>query len=114
MEYVLATTEEVEAHFIMPTMRLSNFIIAHHRNGITGDPFDVCTFTWMDGRRRREMVAVLFAEPGQCAILDMAETLNGNIGFAQGNSWRGDHFEPQLRKVIADFHKNEDADRGPA
>ena len=78
-------------------MRLSKIQIAHHRNGIDGAPFYVCTFTY----DRAPMVAVVFDEPGHVAVLERAMTMAGLIGFAQGNSWRGDVFEPALRDAIA-------------
>ena len=75
---------------------------AYHRNGVSGEGFHVFTFTWVDDSTgcTRHMVGVLFGEQGQCAILDVDELVKDNIEFARGNSWRGDHFEPELRKVV--------------
>ena len=43
------------------------------------------------------MMGVVFTEPGSCAVFDRDLLTIGNIKFAGGNSWRGDHFEPALR-----------------
>lgn len=76
--------------------------VARHRNGVAGTGFHVILFRWQDGRTFREMVATVFPAWGSVAVLDVYETINGNIAFAEGNSWRGDDFEPWLRKVIAE------------
>lgn len=73
--------------------------IAHHRNGICGEPFYVVRFDDTEGGR---MVATVFAGVGQVAVLNMDRTAEGNIAFAQGNSWRGDHYEGWLRERIAE------------
>jgi hypothetical protein len=78
--------------------------IAYHRNGICGEGFHVVTFRYAEEGEgeSRPMVAVLFPQPGQCAVLDREQTRQGNIAFAMGNSWRGDNFEPLLRAAIGD------------
>lgn len=70
--------------------------IAYHRNGIGGTGFHVILFRWENAN----MVAIVFQEPGHVAVLDSKETASGNIAFANGNSWRGDNFEPRLREWI--------------
>ncbi len=75
--------------------------VAYHRNGVAGTGFHVVLFRWKDGTTVRDMVATVFPEAGSVAVLDVNETANGNIAFAEGNSWRGDHFEPWLRSAIA-------------
>ena len=74
----------------------------YHRNGVSGNGFHAAVFDWKDPEQAetRRMVAIVFPEQGDCAVLDVAETLTGNVAFARGNSWRGDHFEPWLRKQI--------------
>ena len=75
---------------------------AYHRNGVSGEGFNVLTFNWSDeAKTNRHMVAVVFEGQGQCAVLDIDELVEDNIEFAQGNSWRGDHFERELREAIA-------------
>ena len=82
--------------------RIKDFRSAFHRNGICGGPFTVCLFRWKDDEGRwRDMHAVLFDERGMCAVFDVAELAQGNIAFAHGNSWQGDHFEYTLRDLIA-------------
>jgi len=84
-------------------MHFSKVAISYHRNGICGNGFHVVRFGWYDAdeKAHRTMVATVFAEPGNCAVLDLDETARGNIAFAKGNSWRGDEFEPTLRELIA-------------
>ena len=83
--------------------------IAYHRNGVSGEGFHVVTFRWAEEEKvmaePRPMVAILFEAPGQCAVLDREQTRQGNIGFAMGNSWRGDRFEPALRAAIEEFEE---------
>ena len=81
-------------------MKLSNIKVDYHRNGISGEGFHVATFHMQEGERHHNMVAVLFGEPGQCAVLDIDLLKENNIEFARGNSWRGDHFEGELRAAI--------------
>ena len=84
--------------------------IAHHRNGVCGNGFYVVLFGWRDtdNRQDRDMEAIVFEEAGNCAVLDVVQTYKGNIAFAMGNSWRGDHFEAELRTAIKEYEKAED------
>lgn len=75
--------------------------ISYHRNGICGLPFYVVLFTWQDGSTSRRMMATVFDETNAIAVLDVNETAKGNVAFGGGNSWRGDHFETELRALIA-------------
>jgi len=74
--------------------------IAYHRNGVCGNGFVVVTFDYKDSIYHN-MMAVLFEEPGNCAVFDM--DLFPNIKFAE-NSWRGDYFEDVLRKEIVKWN----------
>lgn len=75
--------------------------VAYHRNGVGGAPFYAVRFQWTDDDHKpRQMVGVVFEEPYTVAVLDIEELGRGNIAFAQGNSWRGDHFEEALRMAI--------------
>jgi hypothetical protein len=76
-------------------MKLKLIELAQHRNGICAAPFDVVLFR--DGETRK--LAILFPEPGRCAVLDIAKLAAGDIAFGS-NSWRGDHYEPHLRKAV--------------
>jgi hypothetical protein len=84
-------------------MKLKINSIAHHRNGISGAPFDVVLFedSGPEGSRK---VAVLFEERGHCAVLDVAKLAAGDIAFGS-NSWRGDKFEPGLRTAVGDHNR---------
>src|SRR3990167_10242925 len=85
-----------------------------HRNGIGGVGFYAVSFTAKvntDGKdREQKMVAVVFDEPGCCAVLAV-EPLTDARGVRFGvNSWRGDNFEDRLREAI----KEGDARTGSA
>ena len=84
-------------------MRIKIVSSAYHRNGTSGEGFYVVLFKWRDGNRHRNMMATIFEGRGRLAVLDADETAKGNIAFAQGNSWRGDDFEPELRIAICDL-----------
>jgi hypothetical protein len=83
-------------------MKLKIIAIARHRNGIDGVPFHVAIFDEeksanpeVQGRK----VGIVFDEPHHCAVLDIAKLAAGDIAFTS-NSWRGDQYEPYLRKAI--------------
>jgi len=90
------------------SMNLTIQEIAYHRNGISGEPFYVLTFR--DEDEDREMVAIVFdfdadADPAvftncRTAVFDREELAAGNIAFAQGNSWRGDYYDADLRQAL--------------
>jgi hypothetical protein len=83
--------------------------IDHHRNGICGQPFHVAIFDEdkaahaVDQGRK---LAIIFDEPGHCAVLDIAKLAAGDIAFGS-NSWRGDAYEPQLRKATKKHNSSE-------
>lgn len=81
-------------------MKLKIIATAHHRNGICGAPFTAVLFedTGPEGSRK---IGILFDEPYHCAVLDVAKLAAGDIAFGS-NSFRGDHFESQLRAATAD------------
>ena len=79
-------------------MRIKTISIAHHRNGVAGQPFEVILFKER-GQGGDRKVGILFPEPGYCAVLDVVLLATGDIDFGS-NSWRGDHYEPYLRKAI--------------
>lgn len=82
-------------------MKLKRIIdIAYHRNGISGAPFHVILFKDTGEEASRKM-AIVFRDPHYVAVLDVDKLHAGNITFAQ-NSWRGDVYEPELRKFIQD------------
>ena len=79
-------------------MTLTIIDTASHRNGISGARFDVVLFK-DKGRKATRKVAILFDDPGYCAVLDVALLAAGDIAFGS-NSWRGEDYEPHLRKAI--------------
>lgn len=77
---------------------------AHHRNGVCGKPFSVVLFE----DEKRQMLAIVPSgdgdngdqDNGECYVLDLALAAAGTIEFGV-NSWRGDHYEHDLRQHIA-------------
>lgn len=68
---------------------------AHHRNGISGAPFDIILFK----EDNRKMIGIVFEEEGHVAALDRDLLSKDIIEFTK-NSWRGDRFEPILRRYL--------------
>jgi hypothetical protein len=76
--------------------------IDFHRNGVGGAPFHVAIFDEDKGVHPEDQgrkIGIVFEQPGQCAVLDIAKLAAGDIAFGS-NSWRGDEYEPHLRKAI--------------
>ncbi len=71
--------------------------IAHHRNGICGAPFHPVIFRDPDEGR---MLGVVFDTDHHVAVFNLDKLALGNVAFGV-NSWRGDHYEPHLRRAIA-------------
>ena len=77
-------------------LRIEN--IQHHRNGISGAPFHVLIFRdKVEGR----MLGIVFQQEHHVAVFNLDKLALGNIAFGE-NSWRGDQYEPHLRKAIAE------------
>jgi hypothetical protein len=94
----------------MRVKRIDVQAIAHHRNGVGGAPFHAVLFdedkyAHPDDQGRK--VAVVFDEPDYCAVLDVKMLAAGDIAFGS-NSWRGDEYEPHLRKAIKKYQAKED------
>ena len=71
----------------------------HHRNGVCGDPFKVAVYMAEVDGVKRKMVTVRFREnDGETlsktttCTFDVDCLVQGDVAFAEGNSWRGDHF----------------------
>jgi len=77
-------------------MKLKIIDITFHRNGVCGAPFSVILFE-DEGADRK--VAIIFERTGHCAVLAVDKLAAGDIAFGS-NSWRGDHYESDLRKEI--------------
>lgn len=67
-----------------------------HRNGICGAPFTVAIIEDSESCK----LAILFDAPDHCAVLDLEKLSNGDIAFGS-NSYRGDCYEPGLRRMLA-------------
>jgi hypothetical protein len=79
--------------------------VAHHRNGIGGEPFDVVLFT---DPEQGPMVAIVFGAPDEdveapfnprVAVLQREMLTQGNVTFGE-NSWRGDQYADRLYAAI--------------
>lgn len=79
-------------------MRTDIIAIARHRNGVGGAPFHAVLFE-DDGPEGSRKVAIVFGEPHHVAVPDVARLAAGDIAFGS-NSWRGDEYEPHLRRAI--------------
>jgi hypothetical protein len=88
--------------------RLHLIDIAAHRNGICCAPFHVVLFEEPTAEEKRlgvpinTKVAVVFDAAHHCAVLDVDKLMKFDIGFGS-NSWRGDFYEPTLRKHTNHF-----------
>ena len=74
-------------------MKIRNFSCRFHRNGVMGEGFHLCSFAWKDFGTTLILSAVVFEAPGRIAVF-----WPGDHAIA----WRGDNFEPALRKLIAE------------
>jgi hypothetical protein len=82
-------------------MRLTFEQIERHRNGISGAPFDVVLFRDADEGR---MLGVVFDAEYHVAVFNLDKLAQGDIAFGS-NSWRGDRYEPALRRLITNHRK---------
>lgn len=76
--------------------------IAHHRNGICGEPFYVALFRDDDGSTK---VAITFHNhPAECrtAVLNVEMLAAGNVTFGE-NSLRGDLYHDWMLDQIAQY-----------
>ncbi|WP_165064002.1 hypothetical protein [Paludisphaera rhizosphaerae] len=84
-------------------MKITVLNIAYHRNGIAGMPFHAVVFRDA-GEEASVKIGVLFEHSHHCAVLDIAKLADCDVEFGS-NSWRGDVYEPHLRKAAAKFEK---------
>jgi len=92
-------------------MKLKILKASFHRNGVAGIGFYAIIFK--DIEEKRIMIASLFDESGYCAVYDIDELQKHNIEFANGNSWRGDDYESELKPLLKKFLKNGSNRLGP-
>ena len=82
-----------------------------HRNGRSGAPFGVVLFE-DDGKDGSRKVGIWFKQGGEgchCAVLDVNKLAAGDIAWGS-NSWRGDHYEPILRRVVEHIRREKSPD----
>lgn len=83
--------------------------IAHHRNGVGGEPFAAIRFKGKDdGGTEREFMAIVF--DGDCRTAVICTSLIPELGFGEGNRWRGDVYDQALRQAIKDQDAREEAE----
>ena len=83
---------------------------AFHPNGISGEPFQVCTFTMREhDDPPRRMVAIRFQDDApdcenfsapRIAVFDLDLLAEGETRFTF-NSWRGDRFTEHLDPIFS-------------
>jgi len=82
------------------TMKIKDVEVNWHRNGGGGEGFYTGFFDWMNDKKEwQKMFYVIYDRDGYCSILDARLLTKGDVVF-MSNSWRGDHFEPELRRAI--------------
>lgn len=74
--------------------------VAYHRNGGGGEGFHLVRFTDHGERQPKHMCAVVFEAEMHTAVLDLDLLRENVIAFGM-NSWRGDHYDADLRQAIA-------------
>jgi len=67
-----------------------------HRNGVGGEPFTVAIIRDDDGSKK---LVVMFGAKDHTAVLDLELLAESVIEFGK-NSYRGDHYEAQLRAIL--------------
>lgn len=75
-------------------MKRSLISTSHHRNGVCGDPFNVSLIKDEDGTVK---LCVDFGGMA-FAVLQVDKLATGDIAFGS-NSWRGDHYADEVRKL---------------
>ena len=79
-------------------MNITLLKIDRHRNGIGGAPFHAIVFA-DTGESASIKVGIVFDAPDHVAVLDINKLVECDVAFGS-NSWRGDAYEPHLRKAI--------------
>jgi hypothetical protein len=89
-------------------MQLQILASAHHRNGRSGDPFDVVLFREAGGSSRK--LGILFEELYHSAVLDLDALVQGHIALPS-NPRQDDAYEAHLRQVVAATRTEADSSR---
>jgi hypothetical protein len=79
-------------------MKIRILNIDYHRNGVCGAPFHAIVFR-DTGEGGSVKIGIVFEQEAHCAVLDIAKLADCDIEFGS-NSWRGDAYEPALRRAI--------------
>jgi hypothetical protein len=81
--------------------------IERHRNGVGGAPFWAVDFVAQghDGTGTTRLRGIVFDQPGVVAVIEPSDPTT---------RWRGDNFEDELRRAIADYEKAWYAEHGGA
>jgi hypothetical protein len=86
-------------------MKISILNIDYHRNGISGAPFHAIVFRDLsDGPGAK--IGIAFDAPYHTAVLDIGKLADCDVEFGS-NSYRGDQYEPALRKAITQHQREE-------
>lgn len=82
--------------------------ISLHRNGGGGEPFHAIRWSWRPPDalgRREEFYAAVFRAPRHLAVISLDRVPSMGVGYARGNSWSAENFEPFLRALIEEHRK---------
>ena len=88
-------------------MKITILNIDCHSNGISGAPFHAIIFR-DTGEGASVKIGIVFDAPCHTAVLDICKLVDCDVEFGS-NSWRGDAYEPHLRKAIARHEREEQA-----
>ena len=81
-------------------MNLTVNKVSHHRNGVSGVGFTVVLFTDNENNDGPMVATISDDDSSACHVLNVGELVKGNIEFANGNSFRGDHYSHALLPLI--------------
>ena len=94
-------------------MNIKPLKVAHHRNGVGGEPFQCVIFDNTEDGKTNRMLAVRFADNEgegyqnpRIAVFDIALLNDSVIEFGE-NSFRGDHFVDDIDQAIKAHYEKE-------
>jgi hypothetical protein len=94
-------------------MNIKPLKVAHHRNGVGGEPFHCVIFDKEEDGQTTRMLAVRFPDDEgegyqnpRIAVFDIALLYESVIEFGE-NSFRGDHFADDIDKAIKAHYAKE-------
>ena len=95
--------------------------VSYHRNGIGGVGFYAILFRadaeesspklslrgkGSPAQSNARFLGIVYDDPGYCSVICLDLIDEYGVEFAEGNSWRGDMFEHELRKAIEESPSN--------